>query len=85
MIPQPDSKLQFGTNRCLCAACGHYFGGVTSFDMHRVGPADNRSCLAPCGVRDKQKQPLLQLNDRGYWVRIDRPIHLQQPAVRVAA
>jgi len=81
----PDSKLPPGTNRCLCASCGGYFGGVTSFDMHRVGPADDRSCLAPSDVRDRQKQPLLRLSNLGYWVRIRKPIHLQQPAVPVAA
>ena len=81
----PNSKLPPGTNRCLCASCGVYFGGVTSYAMHRVGPADDRSCLAPGDVRDNQLRPLLKLNKFGYWVRIDHPGQRQQPIVRVAA
>ncbi len=81
----PKLKLPPGTNRCLCASCGHYFGGVTAFDMHRVGPASERACLAPGGVSDGHNRPLLKLNKYGYWVRIDIPIHSHKPAVRKAA
>ena len=80
----PDPKLPPGTNYCLCPSCGHYFGGVTAFDMH-LGPASDRACLAPGGMSDSHKQPLLRLSNRGYWVRIRQPIHLQQPPVPVAA
>ena len=78
-------KLQLGTNRCLCASCGHYFGGAYAFEKHRVGPAGDRACLPPGAVRDKQKRSVLWLNKYGYWVRIDKPVQLQRPVVRVAA
>ena len=81
----PKPKLPPGTNRCLCASCGAYFGGVSAFDMHRVGPAADRSCLPPGAVRDKQERSLLWLNKYGYWVRNKKPIHLQRPVVREAA
>ena len=80
----PDSKLPPGTNYCLCPSCGAFFGGVRAFELHRVGPTNDRSCLAPGGVPDSHKQPLLRLSNRGYWGRIRQPIHLQQPAVSVA-
>ena len=69
-IAQTDPKLPAGTNRCQCAACGEYFGGVRAFEVHRVGPTDDRACLAPAGMRDRQLRPLLRLNSRGYLVRI---------------
>ena len=64
-IHQRDSKLPLGTNRCKCSGCGSYFGGVGSFDLHRIGPADDRRCLAPAVMSDRglRRQP------RGYWVR----------------
>ena len=80
-----NPKLPPATNRCLCALCGHYFGGAYAFEKHRVGPAANRSCLDPGAVRDKQNQLLLRLNKFGYWVRIDKPVHMRQPVVQVAA
>ena len=64
-----DPKLKPGTNFCKCSACGMYFGGVTAFDLHRVGVYTDRSCLAPSDVRDKKNRPVLRLNDRGYWIR----------------
>ncbi len=69
-ITQTDTKLPAGTNRCKCASCGEYFGGVRAFEVHRVGPTDDRSCLAPAGMRDRHLRPLLRLNSRGYLVRI---------------
>ena len=82
-----EPQLPPGTNRCQCASCGHYFGGVRAFEKHRVrvGPAVDRACLDPGGVSDSHKQPLLRLTEQGYWVRIDWPVHLRQPVVRVAA
>ena len=62
-------RLPTGSNSCRCAACGHYFGGVRAFEMHRDGPAGERHCLATSGMRDTQGQLLLRLNDKGYWVR----------------
>ena len=66
---QADPKLPPGTNYCRCSACGTYIGGLVTFDLHRVGPADDRSCLPPGEVRDKHGRPVLRLNARGYWVR----------------
>ena len=85
MIPQPDPKLPPGTNYCKCAACGCYFGGVRAFEKHCIGPGADRTCLDPCRVSDRQKRLLLQLNNRGYWVLIRRPVHLRKPAVLEAA
>ena len=62
-------KLPIGSNRCFCASCGAYFGGVRAFEMHRDGPAGDRRCLAPSGMSDRHGQPLLTLNEQGYWVR----------------
>ena len=83
----PDPKLPLGTNRCLCASCGCYFGGVRAFELHRtrVGPAADRACLPPGGVRDKRNRPLLRLDKYDYWVQIDKPVHLRQPVVLEAA
>ena len=64
-----DPKLKPGSNRCKCGARGTYFGGVRAFELHRTGPADDRACLAPSGVADRQGNTLLRLNDRGYWIR----------------
>jgi hypothetical protein len=36
-----------GSQACECGACGQWFGGLTGFDMHRVGDYDNRRCLTP--------------------------------------
>jgi len=61
-----DPKLKPGTNYCLCASCGEYFGGVRAFEMHRSGPSRDRSCLAPARVSDKHGKTLLELRG-GYW------------------
>ena len=63
-----DKKLPPGTNYCKCSACGEYFGGVRGFELHRVGPADERSCLPPARVSDSKNRPLLKRNNKGYWV-----------------
>lgn len=68
-INHSDAKLPPGTNYCKCTACGEYFGGVFAFDMHRHGLSDDRSCLAPSAVSDRQFHPSLKLNAKGYWVR----------------
>jgi len=63
-----DPKLPPGTNYCKCAACGEYFGGVSAFDLHRVGAAGDRSCLHPSQVSNRRSESVLRLNDKGYWV-----------------
>lgn len=62
-----DPKLPVGTNYCKCSACGEYFGGVSGFDLHRRGTED-RACLPPSQVANKEGKSLLRLNERGYWV-----------------
>lgn len=52
-----DPRLPYGTNFCLCAACGRYFGGVNGFERHRV----NFQCVDAATIG-------LRLN-RGRWVR----------------
>lgn len=64
-----DPMLPTGTNRCQCPSCKAYFGGVSAFDMHRVGVAGDRRCICPSEVRDKHGNRLLWLNERGYWGR----------------
>lgn len=59
-----DQKLPPGTNRCRCAACGEYFGGVGTFDKHRVGHPAERSCLGRVQMRERG----LRINEKGYWV-----------------
>lgn len=66
---QPTGKLPPNTRYCRCAACGSLFGGVFSFDLHRTGPADERTCMAPSAMLDKQGRPVMKLNQRGFWVR----------------
>ncbi len=47
------SELSPGRRQCECAACGERFGGVSAFDLHRVGRhgvsegVDRRRCMAP--------------------------------------
>lgn len=64
-----DPKLKPGSGRCKCAECGRYFGGVRAFDLHRVGPANARSCADPARLTGNSGRTLLRLNDRGFWVR----------------
>ena len=66
-----DPKLPIGTNYCKCTSCGHYFGGVAAFDLHRRGTAD-RACFDPAVIADKEGRLLLSLNAKGYWVRDTR-------------
>ncbi len=68
VVAMSDPKLPPGTNYCRCAACGEYFGGVSAFDLHRVGAAEDRACLPPAQVSNRQSEPVLRLNNRGYWV-----------------
>ena len=84
-LPESDPKLPPGTNRCRCASCGAYFGGLRAFEKHRIGPASDRTCLDPRCVSDRQNQSVLKLNRLGYWVLINRPVHLRHAIVQVAA
>lgn len=63
-----DPMLPPYSNFCQCSECGEYFGGVSTFDLHRRGKVD-RFCLPPSEVTDKEGNTLLRKNDRGYWVR----------------
>src|SRR6185312_14892036 len=56
-----DPKLPPGTNRCLCSACGRYFGGADGYTRHRV----NFQCVNPAILG-------MALNRGGYWVRAYR-------------
>lgn len=67
-----DPMLPVGTNYCKCSGCGLYFGGVSSFDLHRY-QMDGGGCFAPDQVQSKKGEPLLKLNERGYWVSA-RPV-----------
>jgi hypothetical protein len=62
-----DERLAPGTNHCLCDSCGQYFGGVTTFDLHRVGEYSDgtRRCLTAAEMQARG----LSLNARGLWVR----------------
>ena len=60
-----DPRLKPGTNYCVCGACGMCFGGVCSFEQHRVGPQRDRTCLGAAAMRGAG----LELNPRGYWGR----------------
>jgi hypothetical protein len=71
------AKLVTGTNYCECCSCGLFFGGVTTFDMHRV-PADKdekghyiedwtrRRCLTEAEMADKGWHE----DENGYWARL---------------
>ena len=65
--------LPINSNRCLCASCKQYFGGVRTFEIHRVGPALDRACLGLAGMAERR----LQLDAKGYWVREHTKRHIQ--------
>lgn len=71
--PGPVPTLPINNNRCLCASCKQYFGGVRTFEIHRVGPALDRACLGLAGMAERG----LQLNAKGYWVREHTKRHIQ--------
>ena len=62
---EADPKLPINTSRCLCSACGKYFGGVTAFDAHRVvpGPARDRRCMGFAHMDERG----FYLSSKGYW------------------
>lgn len=59
-------KLKVGGKlRCRCSVCGEVFGGLESFDTHRVGDWDARRCI---DMSDGDTNFNLMNSDRGtYW------------------
>ncbi len=81
----------------VCAVCGEKFGGITAFDMHRVGkfPVANPRHPVPVGEAAKQRRCLtaremmeagLRRDGKGKWCRT-YPLTLQTPQAkkRIAA
>ena len=66
-----DPMLPVGTNRCLCAGCGRYFGGVSAFDAHQtLGPDGRPICHDPASLTRKDGTSLGYIvNDKGFWVQ----------------
>lgn len=60
-----DPMLPPGSRYCHCRTCGAYFGGERAFDVHRVGPMDDRRCLPRSGMQ----QAGLYEDSSGYWRR----------------
>ena len=53
------------SNRCQCGVCREYFGGVRAFDMHRVGPVGERTCMTPHRMSERG----LRCSSEGYWIQ----------------
>lgn len=49
-----------GEARCHCSACCNTFGGVTSFDAHRVQYGEHGKCKKPEDIG-------LVLTEKGIW------------------
>ena len=63
-----DPKLKVGTRVCKCAACGEYFATPNLFDLHRAGKrGEDRYCVDPSKVVNKNKVARLRLDSRGIW------------------
>lgn len=41
-----DRSSRLRPSQAECSVCGLVFGGVSSFDLHRVGPVGARRCLS---------------------------------------
>lgn len=63
--------LPLGTNRCMCAGCGRYFGGLSGFDAHQtLGPDGRPICHDPATLTRKDGTSLGYIvNEAGYWVQ----------------
>jgi len=72
-MTQNDPKLPPGTRLCRCSVCRLYFNSVKPFDMHRVGPWEQRRCLS----EDEMRELGMTLNRKGYW--ISRPMGEAKP------
>jgi hypothetical protein len=59
-------KLAHGSKRCLCRACGEYFGAVSTFDKHRYGPWTDRVCLDRLGMAERG----LAMDSLGVWRKV---------------
>lgn len=66
---KPDPRLRPGTNHCLCPTCGQYFTNEKNFDLHRAGNAQDRRCVYPGLVVDKNGNARLRRRADGLWVR----------------
>lgn len=58
-----DALLPPCSNFCRCGGCGLVFLNVAAFDVHRVGPADDRACTATPQLPSKELRP----DPSGYW------------------
>lgn len=54
-----------GAKFCHCDTCHRTFTAVSAFDLHRVGPLDDRSC--DINQRDKHRNLRLVQNASGIW------------------
>ncbi len=52
-----------GSNRCQCAACGHFFASPTAFDKHQRLISGESHCLGDDEMRDRGM--ILGIN--GWW------------------
>ena len=52
--------------KCQCSKCGAFFGGVTAFDMHRVGDY-NPGAGRRCRTAVEMAQRGLFRDDTGKW------------------
>ena len=70
------AELKNGTNYCECTACGLFFGGVSTFDQHRVfmdkdakgkyiEDWERRRCLTVAEMEAKGWRP----DENGFWGR----------------
>ena len=62
-----DPRLPFYSNHCKCSACGEYFTCDYNFRLHRHGHAQERRCLDPSTLHDKNGIARLRRNDKGLW------------------
>jgi hypothetical protein len=67
-IPYADKPLR--GNNCQCRACGLLFRAVSSFDLHRVGPYEDRRCLTALQLSDKG----WAMDSGGFWRRAGRKV-----------
>ena len=57
------------SNECVCADCWERFSTERSFDMHRAGRAQDRRCVRPSLVVDKNGNARLTRSAAGLWRR----------------
>lgn len=56
--------MRLGTRFCQCAACGRTFGGVSGFELHRVG---DHAIARRCMTDGELAKAGLTLNKRGMY------------------